>query len=251
MLILLPIAFISGILTVFSPCVLPILPLILASGVDGNKRRVQGVIAGLVLSFTLASLLLATVVRVLGLPADMIRSLAVLLLVIFGLSLVFPQIWESVQTWIETHWRIQPKQATGSGFLGGFISGISLGLVWTPCIGPVVAAVATLAAVSQVSFEAGLIALAYALGTGLPLYLIASGSSHLTSRLDWIKQSNDQIRKIFGLIVLASALFIWSGADRTLQAWTLANLPESWTQIATNFEEQFGIESNLEQLKEN
>lgn len=251
MLFLLPIAFVSGILTVFSPCVLPILPIILASGIDGNTRRIKGMIAGLVVSFTIASLLLATLVRVLGIPADTVRLFAVGLLVIFGLSLVFPQVWEKAQTWIEKHWRFQPVQSKNSGFGGGFITGVSLGIVWTPCIGPVVAAVATLAAVSSFSLSAVFIALAYALGTGIPLYFIAKGGSKVSQKFSFVKKENQKIRQIFGVIILATALFIWSGADRVLQAWTLNNLPESWTQLATTFENKFNVDSELDKLKNN
>lgn len=251
MLFLLPIAFISGILTVFSPCVLPILPIILASGIDGNTRRIKGVIAGLVVSFTIASLLLATIVRVLGIPADTVRLLAVGLLIIFGLSLIFPQVWEKVQGWIEKYWRFQPSQSKNSGFGGGFITGVSLGIVWTPCIGPVAAAVATLAAVSSFSLSAVFIALAYALGTGIPLYFIAKGGSTISSNLSFVKKENQKIRQVFGLIILATALFIWSGVDRALQAWTLNNLPESWTQITSTFENSVNVDSQLEKLKGN
>jgi len=249
MLLLIPIAFLSGVLTVFSPCVLPILPIILASGIDGNTKRIKGVIAGLVVSFTIASLLLATIVRVLGVPADTIRIIAVGLLVVFGLGLVFPHVWEKMQTWIELHWKFAPKQNKSNGFFGGFITGVSLGIVWTPCIGPVVAAVATLAAVSSFSFTAIFIALAYALGTGIPLYYIAKGGSKVSSKLTFIKSENQKIRQIFGLIILATALFIWSGADRKLQAWTLENLPESWTNITTSFESRLNIDNQLQQLK--
>lgn len=250
MILLIPIAFFSGVLTVFSPCVLPILPIILASGIDGNTRRIKGVITGLVISFTVASLLLATLVRVLGVPADIVRSLAVGLLIIFGLSLVFPVIWEKTQAWIESHWKIKPVQSQRSGFAGGFITGVSLGIVWTPCIGPVVAAVATLAAVSSFSLSAVFIALAYALGAGIPLYFIAKGGSKISSRLAVVKQQNQKIRQIFGLIILATALFIWTGADRAFQAWTLENLPESWTQIVTQFEEGLNIEDQIQRLNQ-
>ena len=249
MLFLIPIAFISGVLTVFSPCVLPILPIILASGIDGNTRRIKGMIAGLVVSFTIASLLLATVVRVLGIPADTVRLFAVGLLIVFGLSLVLPKLWERAQAWIEKYWRFQPSQNKNSGFGGGFITGVSLGIVWTPCIGPVVAAVATLAAVSSFSLSAVFIALAYAIGTGVPLYFIAKGGSAVSQKLTFFKKENQKIRQLFGLIILATALFIWTGADRTLQAWTLSNLPESWTQITTTFEKRVNVDSELAKLK--
>lgn len=243
------VAFISGVLTVFSPCVLPILPIILASGLDGNTRRIKGVMAGLVVSFTLASLLLATVVRVLGVPADVVRLVAVGLLVIFGLGLVFPKAWEIIQTVIERYWHFQPVSSKDAGFVGGFVTGVSLGIVWTPCIGPVVAAVATLAAVSSFSVIAVFIALAYALGTAVPLYFIAKGGSEVGKKLGFIKTKNQEIRQVFGLIILATALLIWSGADRAFQAWTLSTLPESWTKITTSFEKQLVDEEELEKIK--
>lgn len=249
MLFLIPIAFISGALTVFSPCVLPILPIILASGIDGNTKRIKGIIAGLVISFTIASLLFATTIRILGIPADIIRILAVILLVIFGISLVFPIIWERTQILIERYWRFQPSQNKSSGFGGGFLTGVSLGIVWTPCIGPVVAAVATLAAVSSFSFTAILIAFAYALGTGIPLYFIAKGGSAASQKLTFFKTENQKIRQVFGIITLVTALFIWTGADRRLQEWTLNNLPESWTQLATTFEKSVKVDSQLQNLK--
>lgn len=249
MFLLIPIAFISGILTVFSPCVLPILPAVLASGIDGNTRRIKGVIIGLVVSFTIASLLLATLVRVLGIPADTVRTLAVILLILFGISLVFPIIWEKVQILIERYWHFQPVQSQNSGFWGGFLTGTSLGIVWTPCIGPVVAAMATLAAVSSFSLTMALVIFAYALGTAVPLYFIAKGGSAASQKLTFFKTENQKIRQVFGIIILGTALFIWTGADRVLQAWTLANLPASWTQLATTFEEKVNVDSQLQNLK--
>ncbi|NCS87109.1 hypothetical protein CO050_00135 [Candidatus Roizmanbacteria bacterium CG_4_9_14_0_2_um_filter_38_17] len=96
----------------------------------------EGIKILLVVSFTIASLLLATLVRVLGIPADTVRLFAVGLLVFFGLSMVFPSIWEKTQGWIERYWHFQPSQNKNSGFGGGFITGVGLGIVWTPCIGP-------------------------------------------------------------------------------------------------------------------
>lgn len=248
MWLLLPIAFVSGILTVFSPCVLPILPIILSSGLDGNKRRVQGVIVGLVISFTLASLLLASIVSLLGLSADFIRELAVFLLVIFGLSLLIPKLWEVVQAHIEKHWKLKLVKSNNSGFVGGLVTGFSLGVVWSPCIGPLVAAVASLAAVGSWSLDSALIVFVYALGTAVPLYAIAFGGASLSSRLGVFKTNNQQLRQVFGLIILATAMFIYTGADRTLQAWTLDNLPESWTLQVTKFEERFTSQEVLNNI---
>ena len=248
MFLLLPIAFVSGILTVFSPCVIPVLPIVLASGIDGNKRRVKGVITGLIISFTITILLFATIVTTLNIPADVVRNFAVALLVIFGSSMIFPVIWDKTLSFIEKFWKIKPIQK-GDGFAGGIVTGASLGLVWTPCIGPVIAAVATLAAVNALSPTTWLIAFSYALGAGIPLYFIAIGGQKFTNKLGLYKNNSQKIRQAFGVVILLTALFIYSGADRRLQAWTLDNLPENWTQITTVFENSFNIDNRLKQLQ--
>lgn len=250
MFFLIPIAFVSGALTVFSPCVLPILPIILTSGIDGKIWRMRGIIAGLIVSFTIASLLLATIVSVLGVPVDTIRTLAVTLLVLLGLSMVFPMMGGNIQVYIERYWQVRPAQHRDSGFGGGFLAGISLGMVWTPCSGPILATVATLAAVHSLSPQAVGIALAYALGTGTALYAIAIGGSAMTTKLGVVKRNSQTIRQVYGIVILLTALFIFSGFDRKLQAWTLDNLPTSWTQIATNVENQLHADTSLNRLKE-
>ncbi|MDQ3099613.1 MAG: DUF3179 domain-containing protein [bacterium] len=221
----------------------------LASGIDGRIWRIRGMIVGLIVSFTIAALLLATIVKVFGIPADTIRNFAVILLVIFGLSMVFPVISEKVQFFIEKYWKVKPKQNQSNGFGGGFLTGISLGVVWTPCIGPVLATVATLAAVNQFSVWTIVIAFAYALGTGIPLYFIAKGGQKFTSKLTIFKTNNERIRQIFGVIILVTAMFIYLGLDRSLQAWTLQHLPSSWTQLASNFESKLKVDDSLQGLK--
>lgn len=250
MLLLLPIAFLSGALTVLSPCVLPILPIILSSGIDGKISRVRGTILGLVTSFTVASLLLATIVQFLGVSVDVIRMFAVGLLVIFGASMLLPNTWNKISAWIEMHWKFQPHRSKSGGFWGGFVTGISLGVVWTPCIGPVVAAVATLAAVNALSISSFFIVFAYALGTGLPLYFIAKGGAKASQRLGFVKNYNAEIRQIFGIIIILTAMLIATGVDRRFQEWTLSNLPESWTNLAATFENRFDIDEELEKMRE-
>jgi len=249
MYLLLPIAFISGVLTVFSPCVLPILPIVLSSGIDGNVKRIRGMVVGLIVSFTLASLLLTTVITFLHISVDIIRFGAVVLLVLLGISMVFPKLYEKVQFFIERHWKVRPIKKQGNGFESGFITGVSLGIIWTPCVGPIVATVATLAATNSFSLITVFIAFSYALGTGLPLYAIARGGSSVTKRLTLFKTHNKQIRQVFGGIILATALFIYFGADRAVQSFTLNVLPSSWTQLGANFENSLHINSTLKQLK--
>jgi cytochrome c biogenesis protein CcdA len=249
MFILLPIAFVSGLLTVFSPCVLPILPIILASGIDGKTKRIKGIITGLVVSFTLASLLLVTFVRMFGISADLIRDMAVFLLLIIGLNLVFPELWTKIQRNIEKYWRIQPVQKVDDTFLGGFATGVSLGIVWTPCVGPVLATVATLSATQTVTMSTFFITLSYAFGVSAPLYFIAKSGTSLSNRLGFVKKHNQNIRQMFGIVILFTALAMVSGFDRSLQAWTLNALPQSWTQIGTEFESKLNVNQLLKSIK--
>jgi len=249
MYLLIPIAFLSGILTVFSPCVLPILPIILSSGIDGDVDRIKGIIGGLVLSFTAATLLLATFVRFFGVPADTIRDGAVLFLILLGISMILPTLGDKVQTFIEHFWKVRPSYKKTSGFSGGLMTGVTLGIVWTPCIGPVLATVATLAAVNSFSSSTTIIAFAFALGTGIPLYYIAKGGRSITAKLNIFKQKNQQIRQLFGAIIIATALFIWAGGDRGLQAWTLSHLPESWTQVGSLFQNNKYVKKSLLEIQ--
>lgn len=243
MIFLLPIAFISGILTVLTPCVLPVLPVILASGVEGKLWRIRGIIVGIILSFTIASLTLAAVVRILGIPADTIRNIAVIFLLIFGLNLVFPQIWNKILSFIERFWRVRPFIPQGKqGFGGGVLTGASLGLVWTPCIGPIVATVATLAAVNSFSAASILLVFTYSAGIGLGLYLIAKGGKNVASRFSFFREKSQFINRIFGLVIIGTAVFIATGGDRALRTWTLSILPKTWTQLPTVFENKFNAD---------
>lgn len=249
MLVLVPVAFLSGVLSVFSPCVLPILPVILSSGIDGRMERVRGVIFGLMVSFSVASLLLATAVRALGIPADAFRNFAVVLLVIFGLNMVFPLVLERVQIFFERRWKFTPVKNQNNSFGGGFLTGASLGIVWTPCIGPVLAAVATLAAVNSFSIAIVFIAFAYTLGIGFPLYYIAKGGSGVGVRLGIFRQNSVKMRQVFGVIILLSALFISTGADRAVQSWMLLRFPQSWTRLSPMFEEKINVTKLLQELR--
>lgn len=245
-IILLIIALVSGILTSLSPCVLPILPVVLASGIDGNVKRVRGVILGLVLSFTVFAISLSAIVSALGMPADTIRIIAVVLLVGFGLSLAFPKIWDTIQFAIEKVWHPQPSTTQRRDFWGGILTGISLGVVWTPCVGPIVASVATLAAVGGLTLSSVLLVLFYSIGAGLTLYVLAKGGERLAGRMNFIKQNSTNLRRIFGIIIILTGLFIGFGFERQFQAWALNVLPEQWTNLPTVFEDRFNTAEIME-----
>src|SRR4051812_46060847 len=146
MVLLILFGFIAGAATAVSPCVLPVLPVVLAAGATGGRRRPLGIVAGLTVSFTFATVALVYVIDALGLPDDFLRMFAIVVLLLFGITLVIPSLSARVEAWLT---RLAPSPRRGSvegGFGSGVLVGLSLGLVYAPCAGPILAGVITVSA---------------------------------------------------------------------------------------------------------
>src|SRR3954465_9375176 len=168
-------ALLAGAATAVSPCVLPVLPVVLSGGGTGGRRRPLGIGTGLTLSFTFATVALVYVIDALGLPDDLLRMAAIIVLLLFGATLVVPALAARVEAWLT---RLAPSAHRGDengGFRSGVLVGLSLGLVYAPCAGPILAGVITVSA-SQ-SFDAGrlAVALSYRLGSAPVLYFLMLG----------------------------------------------------------------------------
>src|ERR671924_1284576 len=168
-MVLLGIAFLAGVITAISPCVLPVLPILLAGGASG--RRPFGIILGLVGSFSVFTVIGSSLLDSLGLPQDMLRNLAIVLLFLLAATLLVPQLPALAERPLLRLGRTRPRTESN-----GIVLGASLGLVFVPCAGPVLAAVTALSATGGGGFETFLVALAYAAGAGLPMLAIALGS---------------------------------------------------------------------------
>src|SRR2546430_7738260 len=183
MAVLVVFAFVAGAGTALSPCVLPVLPIALSAGIGGGRRRPLGIVIGLALSFTFATVALVYLIDALGLPDGLLRTIAIVTLIAFGLALVVPPVAARVEALIG---RLVPRAGHprgGDGFGSGLLVGTSLGLVYAPCAGPILAAVITVSA-SQ-SFTAGRLAtaLAYGLGSAATLYVLIRAGRRLTPAL--------------------------------------------------------------------
>ena len=245
MIILLLFSFIGGLVTILSPCILPLLPIVLSTGVTGGKKKPLGVVTGFVVSFTLFTSFLTAIVKATGLSADFLRTLAALVILAFGLVLVVPQLnllWERLVSRLASR---GGSRVTGDGFSAGLLVGISLGLVWTPCVGPIMAAIITLAATGQTSASSVPIVLAYSLGTAIPLLAIVMGSRRLMKLTD----KTVLIQKVFGLLMIATALAIYLNLDRQFQAWVLNRFPGYGTGL-TSLEDNPMVEKELKRLQE-
>src|ERR671911_2490584 len=182
MVLLMGFAFVAGAGTALSPCVLPVLPAVLSAGVTGGRRRPAGVIVGLVVSFTFAIVALVYVIDVVGLPNDFLRTLAIGVLLGFGISLLIPSVSARIEAWIS---RLVPARtaSSGDGFASGLVLGAILGLVYAPCAGPVLAGVITVSASQDFTVGRLAVALAYALGSSIVLYALMIGGRRLSDRL--------------------------------------------------------------------
>ena len=173
-------AFVAGAGTALSPCVLPVLPVALAAAATGGRRRPLGVVTGLVLSFTFATVALVYVIAALGLPDDLLRNIAIGVLVAFGVVLLVPPLAARVEASVSRLSSRVPAAPQGEGFGSGVLLGLSLGLLYAPCAGPILAGVITVSA-SQ-NFTAGRlgVALSYSLGSAVVLYGLMLGGRRVT-----------------------------------------------------------------------
>jgi cytochrome c biogenesis protein CcdA/thiol-disulfide isomerase/thioredoxin len=211
--LLIGVAFVAGIVTAISPCVLPVLPIVFAGGASGGRRRPYAVVAGLVASFTVFTLVATALLSALDLPDDLLRNIAIAVVLVVGLSLLAPQLGALVERPFQALGRHRPGDVGG-----GFLLGASLGLLFTPCAGPVIAAVAALAATNRFSAESVLVTLAYALGAGIVLLLFAlAGQSG--SKLPSLRTRAPRVRKGLGAVIAGVAVLMIFGLDLRLATY--------------------------------
>lgn len=218
------IAFIGGFLTIAAPCILAVLPIILGSTIGQQSRlRPFFIVLGLTVSFTGFGVLFQYVTNLFGLSNNSLRNIALVFLGVFGVALIFPEMFEKIIFRLQNFFnKMMPQKQQGvapaemqkkKGLLNGFFVGASLGLVWVPCAGPILGAILTLAVTQQDLGKVILLMLAYSLGAGLPMLLIAYGGNIIVSRLKFLKEKGQLIQKISGAVLLVGVLFIALGLD--------------------------------------
>ena len=235
--LLIGVAFVAGIVTAISPCVLPVLPIVFAGGATGDRRRPYAIVAGLVWSFTLFTLVATALLSALGLPDDLLRNIAIVVVLLVGISLLWPRLGAIVE---------RPFQALGrrnpGGMGGGFLLGVSLGLLFTPCAGPVIAAVAVLAATQRFSVQGVLVTFAYALGAGVVFLLLAIGAQRgMTLRS--VRSRAPRIRQALGGLIVAVAIVMALGLDTKLAA----HVP-GYTRALQGLEESAAAQDRIDSL---
>ena len=236
MLILVPIAFAAGVITAFTPCILPVLPIVLAGGGTGTKRRPYAIAAGLITTFTAFLLAGAWLWGLLGISAKHQIRIGAVLLVVLAVVLIFPRAGELA----ERPFLFLTRRRTGD-LGGGYLLGASLGLVFVPCGGPVLATLTANIATNRVGGWIVVIAIAYAVGAALPMLAIARGSQGLAARF---RRRAQTVRIAGGILMAASALVIYEGWAENLQ--TKVPGYASWVQNA--IEGSSAAKSRLDRL---
>ncbi len=247
MLFLLIVAFAAGLVTVLSPCILPVLPIVLGSSVNGGKTRPFGVVTGLIVSFSLFTLAAAQIVALLHLSPTVLRLVAITVIAILGLTLIVPRL----NQWFERLFSRLPGLAAnqkGSGFWPGVITGASLGLVWSPCAGPILAAVTTLAATQQVTASTVAVIVAYAIGAGIPMLGIAYGGRAIVQRSRRLVRYGGRVQQVFGVLMLATAVLMVFNLDVEFTVWATTTLAPSWTNTLQSIERVDAVKTQLDSL---
>jgi cytochrome c biogenesis protein CcdA/thiol-disulfide isomerase/thioredoxin len=223
MALLMLFGFLAGAGTALSPCVLPVLPIALSAGATGGRRRPLGIVVGLAASFTFATVALVYVISALGLPGDLLRKLAIGVLLGFGLTLMVPPLAARLEAWLSRFTsRAGVAGGGGDGFWSGIAVGASLGLVYAPCAGPILAGVITVSA-SQ-SFTAGrlAVALSYGLGSATVLYFLMLGGRRLVAPLS---RRGNGLQVAMGAVMVVVALAMAGNYDVRFQNRIASSLP--------------------------
>jgi cytochrome c biogenesis protein CcdA/thiol-disulfide isomerase/thioredoxin len=232
MVVLLGIAFLAGVITAVSPCVLPVLPIVLAGGASGGRRRPFAIIAGLLTTFVVSILFTSYILGKLGLPQDLLRKVSIGLLFVVAATLLVPQIGLLVERTLAPLGR---RHGTGD-LGGGFLLGCALGFVFLPCGGPILGYVSAQSASVNFGFRPVALAIFYALGASAVLLGIALGGQRVAKPL---RARVTQLRAALGVVVAGAALALVFNADTKLQK----SLPD-WTNFLQEHTEKTAYTSD-------
>jgi cytochrome c biogenesis protein CcdA/thiol-disulfide isomerase/thioredoxin len=233
-------ALIAGAGTAISPCVLPILPALLSAGATGGRRRPLGIVLGLAVTFTITIVGLAEVVDGVGLGDGAMRTVAVVVLLAFGLLLLLPPLADRVEALSSRLIRFGPK-TRGDGFLTGLGVGAALGFVYAPCAGPILAAVIS---VSAASGETVAVAIAYAAGSAIALLAVCLVGRRV---LDHFR--GPWLARVMGVVMVLTALAVATDRDIAFQTAIADDLPGFLVNPTGDLERSSAVAKRLDDLR--
>jgi cytochrome c-type biogenesis protein len=225
-------ALLAGVLTIAAPCILPMLPILLGTSVGHTGRtRPLFIALGFVLSFSAFALVFGLFSDALGLAQDTLRNVAIVLLLGFGLLMLWKRPFELLAARLSgmLNRASDIGNRAGSGNLGGFVLGMTLGAVWTPCAGPVLGSILTLVATARDLGRAAVLLFCYGLGAGIPMLAIAYGGQYMSIRVRRIARYTERLQQGFGLLIILTAVTMHFQYDSLITVW-LSNFYPAFTQ---------------------
>jgi cytochrome c biogenesis protein CcdA/thiol-disulfide isomerase/thioredoxin len=241
MLILILFAILAGAGTALSPCVLPVLPALLSAGGVGGRRRPLGVVLGLTVTFTVTIVGIAKVVGGVGLGSDPLRDIAVVVLLASGVVLLVPSVGDRLEARLSRLSALGPR-SSGDGFGSGLLVGAALGFVYTPCAGPILAAVIS---VSAASGRTVAVAVAYALGSAVVLFGLTLGGRALFDRVRRAGRG-PLLQRTLGVIMILTALAIVTNLDVRFDQQVAEHIPD--VNLTASLEKSHAVESRLSEI---
>ena len=249
MLLLLVFALIAGAGTAITPCVLPVLPALLSASAAGGRRRPFGIVLGLALTFTIAIVALAQIAKGVGLASGATRTLAVIVLISFGLIMLIPELAERVQAPLSRLARFGPR-SRGSGFWTGLFVGGALGFVCAPCAGPILAAVISVSASGNTSARVVAVAIAYVAGLSAVLTLYSVGGRRL---LDLVRRKarGHVVERTLGVVLVLTGVLMAFNLDVRFEdaLATSSSLPSFLTDPTRALESSSAVQKRLASLR--
>ena len=247
MALLIIFGFIAGAATALSPCVLPVLPIALSAGATGGRRRPLGIVAGLAVSFTFATVALVYVISALGLPNDFLRKLAIVVLLGFGIVLMIPKLAARLEAWMSQFAsRAGVAKGKGDGFWSGTAVGASLGLVYAPCAGPILAGVITVSASQSFSTGRLAVALSYGIGSAVVLYFLMLGGRKVVRPL---AQRGAGLQIAMGAVMVVVALAMLGNYDIRFQNHIASSLPSFLVNPTKSLEDTASAKAALAEVR--
>lgn len=231
-LVALVLAFVAGLLTALSPCVLPLLPLVMGSAAR-NRYGPTALAAGFVTTFTVIGVLLASVGTALGLSDTIVRSISAALLVAAGGLMISHRLQDATGRWLSPLASASAKLSARAdqGLGAQFFIGALLGGVWSPCVGPTLGAALGLATRSETLAHAATIMAAFGLGSATFLLAAGYASRAVMGQRLRLLQAGESGRLVFGIVLLLVGASVPSGVDKLIESAVLARLPQWWVEL--------------------
>jgi cytochrome c-type biogenesis protein len=232
-------AFLAGIFSILSPCVLPLVPLVLGAAVSEHRLGPAALAGGLALSFTSVGLFVATIGFAAGFDAGIFRMVAAILMSILGIVLIVPRFQAQfalaagpVGNWAEQ----RLGGFSTAGISGQFVVGLLLGVVWAPCVGPTLAAASMMAARGENLGQVAVTMLFFGVGAALPLLVLGMVSRETITRMRGRLVATGHGAKVaLGGVLITIGLLILSGLDKSLETGLVNASPDWLTNLTTHF----------------